>query len=252
MDAPPAGDPRTEEADPRTADDDPRTEEEQRLLVLASVVSAAVSAVEAVQQDVQRSLGRPPAPPPSWSPPDVAIGLLVGVTNRATTAGAVVLRPLRPVAAFVLRPPLLPERLHPITWIQATGQQGRAYRSRVDPLLQTAVPSVVAAMLDRIDIGAIVARLDIASIVASVDVDEVLARIDMASIAREVVYEIDLPEIIRASTGIVTSEAVVGVRMQGIQADERVNRIVDRILARRGARKTAAPTPIGADDGAPN
>ena len=43
-----------------------------------------------------------------------------------------------------------------------------------------------------------------------------------SSIAREVVYEIDLPEIIRESTGIVTSEAVVGVRMQGIQADERV------------------------------
>ncbi|HEY7049647.1 MAG TPA: hypothetical protein VH373_20690 [Jatrophihabitantaceae bacterium] len=254
MDASPAGDPRTEEVDPRS-------EEEERLLVLASVVSAVVTAVEAVRQDVQHSLGRSPAPPPAWSPPDVVIGLLVGATSRATTAGTVVLGALRPVAAIAVRPPLLPERLHPITWIQATGRQGRAYRSRVDPLLQTVVPSLVAAILDRIDIGAIVARLDIGaivaqvdidSIVANVDIDAVLARIDMASIAREVVYEIDLPEIIRVSTGIVTSEAVVGVRMQGIQADERVNRIVDRILARRGARKTAAPTPTGADNGAPN
>lgn len=238
MDAPSAG--------------DPRTDEEQRLLVLASVVSAAVIAVEAVRQDVQRSLGRPPAPPPAWSAPDVVVGLLVDATNRATSAGTVVAGALRPVAEFVARPPLVPERWQPITWIRATGRQGRAYRSRVEPTLHTVVPSVIAAILDRIDIGAIVARLDIDSIVAGIDVEAVLTRIDMASIAREVVYEIDLPEIIRASTGIVTSEAVVGVRMQGIQADERVNQIVDRILARRRARKTSAPVPIGADNEAPN
>ena len=37
------------------------------------------------------------------------------------------------------------------------------------------------------------------------------------------------------------SETVVGVRMQGRAADERINRIVDRVLRRRRDRNTAAP-----------
>ena len=37
------------------------------------------------------------------------------------------------------------------------------------------------------------------------------------------------------------TEAVRGVRMQSIDADERINRIVDRILLRRKGRRTDAP-----------
>jgi hypothetical protein len=57
-------------------------------------------------------------------------------------------------------------------------------------------------------------------------------------VAQYVVDGIDLPEIIRDSTGSVASEAVVGLRLQGIDADVLVGRAVDRMLHRRRERRT--------------
>jgi hypothetical protein len=48
----------------------------------------------------------------------------------------------------------------------------------------------------------------------------------------QVIDAIDLPEILRESTGSVASEAVRGVRADGVQADEAVARFVDRLLRR--------------------
>jgi hypothetical protein len=45
---------------------------------------------------------------------------------------------------------------------------------------------------------------------------------------------VDLPEIIRDSTGSMVSETVHDVRVQGIEADRAVSRLVDRLLRRRG------------------
>jgi hypothetical protein len=67
-----------------------------------------------------------------------------------------------------------------------------------------------------------------------VDVDRVIARTDVAGIARYVVQEIDLPGLLRASTGSVTSEVVRSVRDQGADADRAVERVVDRLLHRHG------------------
>ena len=60
------------------------------------------------------------------------------------------------------------------------------------------------------------------------------------AVAEYVVAEIDLPEIIRASTGSVASETVRGLRMQGVGADQAVTRVVDRVLFRRAERRSAA------------
>lgn len=100
-------------------------------------------------------------------------------------------------------------------------------------------------ILSRLDFDAIVASVDIEPIVDRVDVDAVASRLDLAAIverldilgiAREVIDGIDLPEIIRESSGAMASETVVGVRMRGIEADERISRIVDRVMLRRKAR----------------
>ena len=63
-----------------------------------------------------------------------------------------------------------------------------------------------------------------------------MEQVDLVGVAEYVVAEIDLPEIIRASTGSVASEAVRGLRMQGVDADQAVARVVDRMLFRRGRR----------------
>jgi hypothetical protein len=102
----------------------------------------------------------------------------------------------------------------------------------------------LAAIVDRIDIDGIVATVDVEAVVDRVDIDAVAAtidmqaiidRIDLVGLAQYVIDEIDLPEIIRESTGSVASEAVRGVRMQSIEADQAIQRRIDRLLRRRRA-----------------
>jgi hypothetical protein len=97
--------------------------------------------------------------------------------------------------------------------------------------------AVLAAVLDRIDLTAVVLeRVDLGEVV-----DAALAEVDLVGLAEEVIDGVDLPEIIRESTGSMASDTVRGVRMQGIVADEAVGRAVDRLLLRRGRRATEAP-----------
>ena len=64
------------------------------------------------------------------------------------------------------------------------------------------------------------------------DIDAIIARIDILGLAEYVVEGIDLPGIIRSSTGSMASEGIREVRRQGISADERVAHLVDRLLRR--------------------
>ena len=96
-------------------------------------------------------------------------------------------------------------------------------------------------VIAQIDLNKIAAGIDVNAIAARLDIDAVIDRIDLAGIANEVINEIDLPDIIRESSGAMASETVLSMRSRGIEADETVSRIVDRILLRRRARNTVAP-----------
>ena len=111
-------------------------------------------------------------------------------------------------------------------------------------------------VIDRVDLDRVVARLDLDAIIdrvdldrvaAKLDVDAVIERVDLIGLAEYVVDGVDLPAIIRSSTGSMTSEVVHGVRAQGAGADRAVERLVDRLLLRHQARRTA----LAAADGAP-
>ena len=99
----------------------------------------------------------------------------------------------------------------------------------------------IDAIARRIDVDAIVERIDVDAIVSQVDVDTIVRRLDLVALAEEVVNGIDLPEIIRESTGSMASDVVRDARMQSIEADVTIARIVDRIIRRRRARLTDAP-----------
>jgi hypothetical protein len=99
----------------------------------------------------------------------------------------------------------------------------------------------IDAIAKRIDVDAIVERIDVDAIVSRVDVDAIVRRLDLVALAEEVVNGIDLPEIIRESTGSMASDVVRDARMQSIDADVAIARIVDRIIRRRRARLTDAP-----------
>jgi hypothetical protein len=115
--------------------------------------------------------------------------------------------------------------------------------ARVD--LDRAVDRVdIARILDRIDLDEIVARVNLDRAVDRVDLDRVIDRADVIGLVRYVIREIDLPALLRSSTGSVTSEMVRSVRDQGADADRAVERVVDRFLLRRRSRRGAE----GADD----
>jgi hypothetical protein len=95
-------------------------------------------------------------------------------------------------------------------------------------------------VVSRVDLDRAVDRVDLDRAVDRVDIDRVLSRTDLAGLARYVVAEIDLPGLLRASTGSVTTEVVRSVRDQGADADRAVERVVDRLL-RRQARHTGPP-----------
>ena len=122
----------------------------------------------------------------------------------------------------------------------------------------------IAAIVDRVDVNAVVQRVDMEQIVEDlpiekvvdrVDVNEIVERVDirgvidrldLAEITQDVMDDIDLPSIIRESSGAMASEAVQTVRVRGMDADRLVSKIVDRML-RREQRDLDAPGEPKAD-----
>ena len=117
-------------------------------------------------------------------------------------------------------------------------------RIDIDALIQRIDLDAIA---DRIDIDRIIARIDVDAVVAGVDLNAIVDRLDVVGLAEEVINEIDLPEIIRDSTGSVASHVVRDARMQSINADQAVAGLVDRLLRRRGKRSTADETQARAE-----
>jgi len=122
----------------------------------------------------------------------------------------------------------------------------RQVLTRVDEeqVAELAAKADVDAIARRLDIDAVLDRMDLTSTVLKrVDlvrvVDAVLDQMDLIALANEIIEGVDLPEIIRDSTGSMASETVKGVRMQGIGADQAVDRAIDRLLLRR----TRSPGP---------
>jgi predicted RNase H-like nuclease len=134
---------------------------------------------------------------------------------------------MRRMGALVLRPPLVPTRLQPQAVLQAVTDRSRA-----------AVSAVVGVLIELIDLNQIVAKIDVNAIAAQLDVEAIIDQIDLDALVQHVMEDVDLPTIIRNSTGVMASESVLSMRMQGFAADERVSNIVDKLMLRQGTRKT--------------
>jgi hypothetical protein len=104
----------------------------------------------------------------------------------------------------------------------------------------------VDAILDRVDLNNVAKeRLDLNALVRTVDMDAIIGRLDLVALANEVIAAIDLPEIIRQSSGSLASETVRNVRTQSIEADRAVERAIDRFRRHRRLRSDG-PQPGGA------
>jgi hypothetical protein len=87
---------------------------------------------------------------------------------------------------------------------------------------------ITAVVLDHVDaprlVDGLMSRLDTTRLV--------LDNVDVVALAQAVIEGVDLPRIVRESSGSIASETVESVRLQGIDADRAVARMVDRLLGR--------------------
>lgn len=104
----------------------------------------------------------------------------------------------------------------------------------------------VDAVAARLDLEAVVDRLDLTRIVLErVDMDrvipDVLDHVDLVGIAEYLVDEIDLPQIVRDSSGALASDTVRGVRMRGVAGDRAIQRARNRMFHRTAGSDSPEP-----------
>lgn len=195
------------------------------VVLVAAVLSTAIRTAVELRVLVERASGRGRRDEVDAVAPvvDAAFDVALRATAAVASAAGVVSWLGRPVAMVALRPPILPPRFWPQTRLALAVEHGRRARANAELLSEQVAGDLMVTVLD-----------------------EVLVRIDLAGIVNQVIDEIDLPEIIRESSGTMASEAVVGMRIRGIAADERVNRAINRVLLRRRASNdTGRPTGVG-------
>ncbi len=207
--------------------------------------------------------------------PGAAVALLVEAERRALQAAALVDEQVGPVARRVMRfrlvqaPAEAARRTLENLSTRGLKEQEHAVAS-ARSLVERAVPEVVRAVLDlidvdeiiarvdidgvvervdlnravsRVDIEEIIAKVDIDGVVQRVDIDAIVKRLDLASLTDEVITEVDLRELVRESSSSITGEAVDAVRVQGMHADRFVSKLMDKVMFRRAGRDLAGPTP---------
>jgi hypothetical protein len=112
-------------------------------------------------------------------------------------------------------------------------------RDRID--LDSLVHEInVDRIAARIDPNVIAERINVDRVAARLDIDAVIARVDLPRLVQEVLDEIDLPDLIRESTGTLTADAIEEVRYVSVSADRMIARAVDRFI-RRHRRHLDAP-----------
>jgi hypothetical protein len=126
-----------------------------------------------------------------------------------------------------------------------------AVNGGLDRLLPPIIDAIISridltdVVLARVDLRAIVLRaldeIDLTAIVVDrVDLDVIINQIPIVEIADYVINEIDLPELIRQSTGGVAVNALNATRMQAADADAGIATVVNRILFRSRSRHDSA------------
>jgi hypothetical protein len=145
------------------------------------------------------------------------------------------------VPAQVTRPvgliagPLLSRAVPAVAGVAHRGDRVRiAVQEELDRQARRAINGVLIYVVSRVDLVEVVQHVDvdIPRLVDSLDVKSVLEEVDLVAVAQDVIDGVDLPGIIRASSASVGSEAVRGVRVQGIEADRAITRAVDHLLHR--------------------
>ena len=156
-----------------------------------------------------RKLEALPALPDADALVDVAVAIVGGSIGVGLTVFRRVGQPVLRSRA-VWRPPFLPTSLQPATLVNEVARRGARRRARAAEqaglLLDQWTPALV---------------------------ELVVSRLELTDLVEQVLADIDLPAIIRDSTGPLASQTARGARMTGITADEAITRALQRHLFTR-------------------
>jgi hypothetical protein len=192
-------------------------------LVLAARLALGLGALggEVLEDVLRASLppGRPLAPGPA---------------NRLTRAARTTTTRARRAAAPVTS--RARARLDP--WYLWGAEEQRWNRALADAFWRALVARIAAAAVREVDLDAIVDRIDLDRVVERLDLDRIVARVDFEQVARQLLEQVDVEEIIRESTSGLADETVDSLRARGMDADRMVSRLADRLMRRRADRQT--------------
>ena len=87
------------------------------------------------------------------------------------------------------------------------------------------------AVVAKLPVDEVVSRVDVDAVAARLDLDALVARLDLVAIAAQVIEELDLPEMIRESTGELGTEAIDTLRLKSMNADRVLLRWRERLLS---------------------
>jgi hypothetical protein len=133
--------------------------------------------------------------------------------------------------ATVSKVPVLRSRLRALerVWVRERTQLLGVAGQRADQ----AIPWLAVQVLERLDLTQVVLeRVDLNAVADHLDLDRVLDRLDLATVARELIDELDLPDIIRDSSGTMAVETLDELRVQSAKADVWLAGLMDRLLRR--------------------
>ena len=179
---------------------------------------------------------------PALPEADVVVDVALGIVGGSIGVGLAVLRRMPGQRLLrsraVWRPAFLPTGLQPATLVTELARRGAWQRARtaeqVGALLDQWTPALVETVVSRLDLTNLVIRhVDIDGVVATVDLDAAVNQVDLVAVIEQVLADIDLPAIIRDSSGSIASETVRGARMTGITVDDAISQAIQRRLFRR-------------------
>ena len=117
-------------------------------------------------------------------------------------------------------------------------QEQRWNRALADAFWRELVARLAAAVVREVDLDAVVERIDLDRVVERLDVDAIVTRVDFEKVARQLLEQVDIEEIIRESSSGLADETVDSLRVRGMHADRMVSRVADRLMRRRAERQT--------------
>jgi len=160
--------------------------------------------------------------------PDPAILDAVDPIDRLRLAGKRMTDPLESLAQRVAERviDLVVDVLDLNALVQAIDLNAVLNRIDINEILQNVD---VSALVDRVDINDVLQRVDVGALLDRVDINGLVQRLDMDAL----VEQTDLGAVIARSSGGVASEALDAARSQAVGLDRFVDRWMRRLLRRK-------------------